>query len=267
MTAPETVEINHGRTDRDLGAGGRISMGATSTRALPTGGEEGRGLGTMVSAAVTVETNNGRTGRDLKTAGEIGAETIGTRALLQGEMAAVPEIGLIITQALAVNVAKVYIVGRSPREARQRRRQVQQERRGAKSSPLTADVTNKSDVANLVKEISSREKCLCIPRQQRRRLQQLPHHYRVCFRFGDEAEPLRHGQDHHTRRPDRHPRHQRRQHVLHHPAFLPLLQASTERHHGWSGTVINISSISGLIKSAQHHFSYNASKAATAREV
>ncbi|KAK3937580.1 NAD(P)-binding protein [Diplogelasinospora grovesii] len=45
-------------------------------------------------------------------------------------------------------------------------------------------------------------------------------------------------------------------------AFLPLLQKSSELHHGWSGTVINISSISGLVKSAQHHFSYNASKAA-----
>jgi NAD(P)-dependent dehydrogenase (short-subunit alcohol dehydrogenase family) len=45
-------------------------------------------------------------------------------------------------------------------------------------------------------------------------------------------------------------------------AFLPLLQKSTEKHHGWSGTVINISSISGMVKSAQHHFAYNASKGA-----
>lgn len=45
-------------------------------------------------------------------------------------------------------------------------------------------------------------------------------------------------------------------------AFLPLLQKSTELHEGWSGTVINISSISGMVKSAQHHFAYNASKAA-----
>lgn len=44
-------------------------------------------------------------------------------------------------------------------------------------------------------------------------------------------------------------------------AFLPLLQRSTEKHAGWSGAVINITSISGIIKSAQHHFAYNASKA------
>lgn len=46
-------------------------------------------------------------------------------------------------------------------------------------------------------------------------------------------------------------------------AFLPLLQRSTESEHGWSGTVVNISSISGLVRISQGHFSYNASKGAT----
>lgn len=46
-------------------------------------------------------------------------------------------------------------------------------------------------------------------------------------------------------------------------AFLPLLQRASESEHGWSGTVINISSISGLVRISQGHFSYNASKAAT----
>lgn len=45
-------------------------------------------------------------------------------------------------------------------------------------------------------------------------------------------------------------------------AFLPLLQKGTEREHGWSATVINITSISGLLRISQGHFSYNASKAA-----
>lgn len=45
-------------------------------------------------------------------------------------------------------------------------------------------------------------------------------------------------------------------------AFLPLLQKATEHQHGYSGTVINITSISGVVKTAQHHFAYNASKAA-----
>jgi NAD(P)-dependent dehydrogenase (short-subunit alcohol dehydrogenase family) len=45
-------------------------------------------------------------------------------------------------------------------------------------------------------------------------------------------------------------------------AFLPLLQKATEHHHGYSGTAINITSISGIVKTSQHHFAYNASKAA-----
>lgn len=45
-------------------------------------------------------------------------------------------------------------------------------------------------------------------------------------------------------------------------AFLPLLQKATEQHYGYSGTVINISSISGIVKTSQHHYAYNASKAA-----
>jgi NAD(P)-dependent dehydrogenase (short-subunit alcohol dehydrogenase family) len=45
-------------------------------------------------------------------------------------------------------------------------------------------------------------------------------------------------------------------------AFLPLLNKGTEDERGWSSTVVNISSISGIVKTAQHHFAYNASKAA-----
>jgi NAD(P)-dependent dehydrogenase (short-subunit alcohol dehydrogenase family) len=45
-------------------------------------------------------------------------------------------------------------------------------------------------------------------------------------------------------------------------ACLPLLQRSTETHKGYSGSVINITSISGLVRVSQHHPAYNASKAA-----
>jgi NAD(P)-dependent dehydrogenase (short-subunit alcohol dehydrogenase family) len=46
-------------------------------------------------------------------------------------------------------------------------------------------------------------------------------------------------------------------------AFLPLIQKSTETHKGYSGTIVNISSISGHVRISQNHFSYNSSKAAT----
>jgi NAD(P)-dependent dehydrogenase (short-subunit alcohol dehydrogenase family) len=45
-------------------------------------------------------------------------------------------------------------------------------------------------------------------------------------------------------------------------AFLPLLQAATEHQYGYSGCVVNITSISGLVRISQGHFSYNASKGA-----
>jgi NAD(P)-dependent dehydrogenase (short-subunit alcohol dehydrogenase family) len=45
-------------------------------------------------------------------------------------------------------------------------------------------------------------------------------------------------------------------------AFLPMLAKATEKQYGWSGTIINITSISGIVQSSQHHFGYNASKAA-----
>ena len=45
-------------------------------------------------------------------------------------------------------------------------------------------------------------------------------------------------------------------------AFLPLLAHSTQTHPGYSGTVINIASISGMVKIFQHHPAYNTAKAA-----
>lgn len=38
------------------------------------------------------------------------------------------------------------------------------------------------------------------------------------------------------------------------------MQKSSERHEGWSGTILNITSISGVVPVAQHDYAYNASK-------
>ena len=46
-------------------------------------------------------------------------------------------------------------------------------------------------------------------------------------------------------------------------AFLPLLQAGVETHGHRSASVIVISSMSGIMRNAQGHFSYNAAKGAT----
>jgi len=44
-------------------------------------------------------------------------------------------------------------------------------------------------------------------------------------------------------------------------AFLPLLSAANRAGH--TGSVINVSSISGVTRTTQHHFMYNVSKSAT----
>ena len=46
-------------------------------------------------------------------------------------------------------------------------------------------------------------------------------------------------------------------------AFLPLLHATSSRPSQHTGSVINISSMSGITRTTQHHFKYNVSKAAT----
>jgi len=44
-------------------------------------------------------------------------------------------------------------------------------------------------------------------------------------------------------------------------AFLPLLKKATESEKGFSASIINVTSISGLTKASQNHFCYNSSKA------
>ncbi|GAB0139241.1 hypothetical protein EsDP_00007454 [Epichloe bromicola] len=167
-------------------------------------------------------------------------------------------IGLMATQALAANGAKVYITGRTKEKLGQ---VVSKHFKGNSEQviPLQADVTSKEGIQSLLKEIESREKCLCI----------LVNNAGISGgkTFDDEAKSAKSLQS-----------------TLFNDssfdtwtdlyrtnvaavyfttaAFLPLLQASSEQHQGWSGTVINITSISGLVKTAQRHFDYNSSKAA-----
>lgn len=124
--------------------------------------------------------------------------------------------------------------------------------------PLTSDVTEKKDVEKLVKEISSREPHLDI----------LINNAGIApgktNTDGEDAEELK---EHLFATSDTDewttiyatnvagP-------YLMATAFLPLLQKATDDQHGWSATVINITSISGQVRISQGHFSYNASKAA-----
>jgi len=168
-------------------------------------------------------------------------------------------IGLMATQALAVNGAKVYIVGRTEEKLENVVKSHGQDIAG-EIIPLVADITQKSEIARLVKEIEGREKCLCIlinnagiagntQTTESKTAEEMKKNL-----FDDESSTFDDWVNtYRTNVP---------QLFFMTTAFLPLLQKATESHHGYSGTVINISSISGIVQSAQHHFGYNASKAA-----
>ena len=169
-------------------------------------------------------------------------------------------IGLMCVQALAVNGAKVYIVGRTEEKLQN---VVEAHGKGIAGEiiPITADVSSKQDIKKLSQEIETREKCLCIlinnagissttQTTENKTAEEMAKNL-----FDDEKATMEDWTD--TYRTNV------AQCFFMTTAFLPLLQKASDLHEGYSGTVINISSISGLVKSAQHHFSYNSSKAAT----
>lgn len=168
-------------------------------------------------------------------------------------------IGLMATQALAVNGAKVYIVGRTKEKLDAVVKNHGQNIAG-QIIPIVADISQKEDIKKLVAEIESKEKCLCIlinnagisGNKQQTESKSAEEMKKNLFdnessTFDDWTNTYR------TNVP---------QLFFMTTAFLPLLQKASDRHHGYSGTVINISSISGIVQSSQHHFGYNASKAA-----
>lgn len=83
---------------------------------------------------------------------------------LQGRVALVTGggsgIGLMCTQALVANGAKVYITGRTGEKLERVAEQYSADE--GSIIPLTCDVGKKDQIAKLVAEISSREPCLCV---------------------------------------------------------------------------------------------------------
>ncbi|KAL4933449.1 SDR family NAD(P)-dependent oxidoreductase [Aspergillus undulatus] len=169
-------------------------------------------------------------------------------------------IGLMATQALAKNGAKVYITGRTG-EKLDRVKELYNQNVTGEIIPNTADVTDKSAIDKLVKEISSKEKALHIlinnagvSSATQNTEPESPDELRKAL-FEDASSSMEEW--------DKTYRTNVVQCFFTTTAFLPLLQKGTDTERGWSSTVINISSISGIVKASQHHFAYNASKAAT----
>ncbi|TVY56533.1 Short-chain dehydrogenase/reductase SAT3 [Lachnellula cervina] len=168
-------------------------------------------------------------------------------------------IGLMATQALAANGAKVYITGRRM-EALENAAKTHSPAQGGSIIPAgPCDVTSKEDLEKLVAEISQKETHIDL----------LITNAGIS---GPKAEPA-------------HEDASKLKETLFGSesfsewsatfntnvsavyfttvAFLPLLQAAKEARTHFSPSVIVISSMSGIMRHAQGHFSYNAAKAAT----
>ncbi|GAB7363531.1 hypothetical protein MBLNU230_g3799t1 [Neophaeotheca triangularis] len=168
-------------------------------------------------------------------------------------------IGLMAVQALAVNGAKVYIAGRTE-EKLERVAETYGKDIPGQIIPITADITSKQDIAKLYETIASKEKCLCILINN---AGISTHSFNTDAKSAEELKKALFEDENATFQDwdDIY-----RTNVTHcyfmTTAFLPLLQKATEHQHGYSGTVVNITSISGQVKTSQHHPQYNASKAA-----
>jgi NAD(P)-dependent dehydrogenase (short-subunit alcohol dehydrogenase family) len=140
-------------------------------------------------------------------------------------------------QALAVNGAKVYIVGRT-QEKLDRVVENYGENIPGEIIPLSYDTTKKDQIVSLVKEISSREKCLCIL------INNAGINSETFPTEADSAEEMKKNlfDDEKSTFEDWEAVYRTNvaQYYFTTTAFLPLLQKSSETHHGWSSTVINI---------------------------
>lgn len=163
------------------------------------------------------------------------------------------------TQALAVNGAKVYITGRTKEKLDKVVEKYSKDIAG-EIIAVQADISNKAGVQKLYEDISKREKCVCVLVNNAgisgatfQTESESAGEMRKNLFEADEATFEDWNDTYNTNVTGLY---------FTTTAFLPLLQKSSETHEGWSSTVINITSISGLIQKAQHHFAYNASKGA-----
>lgn len=163
------------------------------------------------------------------------------------------------TQALAVNGAKVYIVGRTKEKLDT---VVKEHGQGIAGEiiPIVADVSSKQEIAKLYDQISSKEKVLHIlinnagisGEKQTTESKGADEFKKNLF----EAENATFEDWTNTYSTNV------AQLYFMSTCFAPLIAKASEVEHGYSGTILNITSISGLVQSAQHHFGYNASKGA-----
>ncbi|KAF8349287.1 hypothetical protein F5887DRAFT_878683 [Amanita rubescens] len=173
-------------------------------------------------------------------------------------------IGFMIAQGLAANGARVYITGRRL-AVLQRVADAWDQSAGGEIIPLPMDVTHKESIMNAKLIIQGREGKLHILVNNAGQVGP------TSPFLGDASSPLRRdaeslGQalfdsESFESWADLY-RINTFSIFFMTVAFLGLLEKGSEDTPGWTSSVINITSISGLIKVAQEHFAYNSAKAA-----
>ncbi|KAH7914384.1 hypothetical protein BJ138DRAFT_1143913 [Hygrophoropsis aurantiaca] len=171
-------------------------------------------------------------------------------------------IGLMIAQAFANNGARVYITSRREDALAQSVKQwgsSLQHPRG-RLIPLTCDVTSKDSIQALVQQIEKSETHLDL----------LVNNVGISEGASDTDKAEESAKDLSAELFNEDQgswENVYRTNVIGYfflaTAFLPLLHATTQRRPQHTASVINISSISGITRTTQHHFKYNVSKAAT----
>jgi len=168
-------------------------------------------------------------------------------------------IGLMATQALAANGARVYITGRRM-EALENAAKTHRPASGGEIIPIgPCDVTKKEDLERIVAEISKKEKYINLlitnagisgPKAEpnSENATELKNTLFNSESFSEWSDTFNTNVS---------------SVYFTTVAFLPLLQAGKESHGHYSASVIVISSMSGIMSHAQGHFSYNAAKGAT----
>ncbi|KAI0160401.1 NAD(P)-binding protein [Xylariaceae sp. FL1272] len=172
-------------------------------------------------------------------------------------------IGLMMSQALAANGAKVYITGRRQEVLENAAKSHHPTSNEGAIIPIgPCDVTKKEDLERLVAEIQKKEDCIHL----------------LCCNAGvsgpkaepedSDAEELRKRLWDNESVGEWQETYKTNVTAVYFTtvAFLPLLQAAMQpkgSHDKFSASVITTSSMSGIMRHAQGHFSYNTAKGAT----
>ncbi|ESK88499.1 short-chain dehydrogenase [Moniliophthora roreri MCA 2997] len=173
-------------------------------------------------------------------------------------------IGLMISQAFANNGSRIYITSRRKETLEQATKTWGSNLAHPKGQiiPIQCDITDKQSIQAMVDEVKKKEKHVDVlvnnsGISEGTSSVELGSEDKGAQKLGDELwnEDQKAWEDVY------------RTNVIGHffttAALIPLLSASSSNRPNHTSSIINISSISGITRTTQHHYKYNVSKAAS----